>query len=397
MAQTVDMSGKPLPHEFLLAAACCRWPLSADALAAIRSAAATIDWPAFKRVVRRQRVGGLVHNALGAAGVDVPPDIAADLAAQARRIARQNLMLALETMRLQQAFDAAGIPLLVLKGVALAQQVYDTLALKEGKDIDLLVPAGRAEAALARLEADGYALLNPARALTAAQRRAVVRFGSEFALVRHGGGPQVELRFRLTDNMLLLKGIDPFASPQTISLPDGARLRTLNEENLFAYLCVHGASHGWSRLKWLADLNALLARESGAEIKRLYRYAERTGGGRCAGQALLLCRRLLGLRLPATLEAELNGSKRLALLTDMAVYVMAGPDARSGNEQRAFATTRVSLMQFMLGSSPAHFLAQCRIASVRLGDVVRYPLPRALHFLYPLLRVPLWIRRHTWP
>lgn len=396
MAQIVDMAGKTLPREFLLAAACCRWPLSEGAFAAIRSAAAdTIDWPSFLRVVRRQRIGGLVHNALLLAGIDVPPAIEGELAAQARRIARQNLLLAGETVRLQQAFDKAGIPVVVLKGTGLAQHAYDTFALKHGKDIDLLVPAERAEDALAYLEGEGYTLLNPARVLTEAQRHAVVQYGSEFALLRHGRAPQVELRFRLTDNMLLLAGIDPFASPQTIRLPDGAALRTMSEENSFVYLCVHGASHGWSRLKWLADLNALLARKNDVEIERLYHFAQNTGSGQCAGQALLLCQRLLGLRLPAKLEADLKSRKWLGILAAMAMDVMAGPDAVTELEQRPFGSTRVSLMQFLLSNNPAYFIAQCRIASVRLGDVVRYPLPRALHFLYPLLRLPLWMRRRT--
>jgi hypothetical protein len=33
----------------------------------------------------------------------------------------------------------------------------------------------------------------------------------------------------------------------------------LGEDDPVAYLCMHGALHWWSRLKWLADVNALIA------------------------------------------------------------------------------------------------------------------------------------------
>ena len=128
----------PLPREFLLTAACCRWPLDEAVIAELRTlAAGAIDWPYFLRIVRRQRVAGLAHHALAAAEIAPPPAVAQALAAQAQQIARQNLQQAAETARLQGAFDAAGIPVIVLKGVALAQLAYGSLTLKHSKDIDL--------------------------------------------------------------------------------------------------------------------------------------------------------------------------------------------------------------------------------------------------------------------
>ena len=44
---------------------------------------------------------------------------------------------------------------------------------------------------------------------------------------------------------------------------------TLADEPLYAYLCVHGASSAWFRLKWIADLNALLAGRTAEEIAAL--------------------------------------------------------------------------------------------------------------------------------
>lgn len=390
------MTAKALPREFLLVAACCRWPLDAQAKAAVGAAAVpALDWPYVLRIVKRQRVAGLVHHALTMAGIDVPATEASALAAEAERIVRQNLLLAVESARLQRGFDAAGIAVLTLKGTALAQLAYGSLAYKHSRDIDLLVPAGRAEDALRLLEREGYALSAPADALSEAQRRTVIPYGNEFALRRHGREPLVELRWRLTDNMRLVAGMDAFAQPQTVALSGGAGLRTLSDENLFAYLCVHGASHAWSRLKWLADLNALIANKGETDLERLYRHAQAAGSGLCAGQALLLCYRLLGLKLPAGLGDEIQADKRLRLLVAFALDAMVGPDAETEIENRPFGSTRVALMHFLLGRGAGYFMAQCRVLSVRVSDVVRYPLPPPLHFLYPVLRLPTWLWRRV--
>lgn len=66
-----------------------------------------------------------------------------------------------------------------------------------------------------------------------------------------------------------------------MTLPGLGTLNVLRREDEFAYLCVHGAGHSWSRLKWLADLNARLAGLEAQRIAGLYRYAEARGAG-CA-------------------------------------------------------------------------------------------------------------------
>jgi hypothetical protein len=108
--------------DFLLTAVCCRWPPSESRKRAIRAAVAGVtDWNSFLRIVERQRVVGLVHDAMLEAGADVPSPIAENLAWRTHNIAPDNLLLAREAFRLQTTFAAASIPMLSLKGVALAQ------------------------------------------------------------------------------------------------------------------------------------------------------------------------------------------------------------------------------------------------------------------------------------
>ena len=259
-----------LSAEFTLVAACCRWPPSDDSAALRATAKDVSDWARFLRVVKRHRVAVQVRHALAKAAIKMPLAIDTELEVIVKHHVRRGLQLAAETVRLQNVLAAAGIPSLVLKGVALEQLAYGSIAAKETRDIDLLVPPERAEAAVELIERDGYTLSLPAAKLGTMQRRALVRYGREIELMHPCTKVRVELQWRAADNPVLLKGIDAHAANQTVMLSEGAVVRTLAPEDLFAYLCVHGARHSWSRLKWLADLNALVASQQ-PDLEHVYR------------------------------------------------------------------------------------------------------------------------------
>lgn len=381
---------------FLLVCACCRWPASESRDKAVRRRALSItDWGRFLRIARRHRVVALVQHALASARVELPDRIARVLAEDARQTARQGLALAAETVRLQSLLDQAQIPNVVLKGSPLARLAYGSISLKHSRDIDLLVPPERAAAALDLLEREGYAIRSPAERLSEAQHLAVVRFGKDIELVHHRTNLHAELHWRATYNPYLPEGVDAKSPTQDVVVTGDLGVRTLAAEEHFAYLCVHGALHAWWRLKWLADLNALLAAGSEEETARLFRHAQQRGVGLCAGQALLLCHRLLELKLPDGLHAELESSRRLDRLVAIALDCMVGADPERDLFDRRFAATGILLLPFLLGRGWRYFAAQCRVASISLGDVVRYPLPPSLHFLYPILRLPFWLFRQA--
>jgi hypothetical protein len=72
----------------------------------------------------------------------------------------------------------------------------------------------------------------------------------------------------------------------------------------------------------------------------------------------------------------------------------AGQGEHDPHEAR-FGTTRGSVSTFLLNSTWRYQLAELGIHLINPGDVLSIPLPRALRFLYPVLRVPLWAWRHS--
>jgi putative nucleotidyltransferase-like protein len=206
---------------------------------------------------------------------------------------------------------------------------------------------------------------------------------------------RIELHWRLFLNPHAMAETSIMAASRVVPLAGAAGLRTLGEEDLFAYLCMHGALHWWYRLKWLADVNALLAPTAEDGVERLVRSAEARGAGRAAAQTLLLCRRLFATPLPDRLMATLAKSATVRWLEATALDAMiSGQGEREPREER-FGTTRGSLSTFLLSRSWRYRLAELGTHLTNQTDILAVPLPEWLRFLYPILRLPFWVWRHA--
>jgi hypothetical protein len=380
--------------EFALAAAACRWPPSPARDVAVRAAAARVgDGERLVQVVRRQRVAGLVHGALKVAAAEVPAPAGPAIAHTAAGIIRQGMTGAAETARLMRLIEGAGYPVLTVKGAALGAMAYGSIALKHSKDIDLLILPEHAESVIALLEGDGYHITFPAPELSPAQRAMLTRYGKDVAMRRAGAYPQLELHWRMFGNRGLLPTITARAPRQTVILSGGIAVDTLAMPELYAYLAAHGTGDGWSRLKWLADFNALIAPLDGATIASLHDFARRLGVGRCSATALLLCADLLALPLDPAFAVRLRGSRRVRLLCRLSRRLMMPADGVTEVGDWRGAQRMLLLIQLLIAGGARYYAEILRWTLFIQTDMYRSKAPPSLYFLYPLVRLPLWLAR----
>jgi Uncharacterised nucleotidyltransferase len=382
--------------EFRLAAACAIWPSSDRRQEAICTAAAEpLDWSRVLRVANRHQVVGLVHDGLKQVRLDVPPVIVREFDTRAATLVRENLEIARESLRLQRLFDDANLPVLFIKGAVLGLMAFGNLGLRDSQDIDLLVTHEILPAATAVILRAGYRRVDPSSDISDTQLRQVMPLRKDLGFIHQATSLRIELHWRLFLNPHAMAETSIVASSRVVPLTGTAGLRTLGEEDLFAYLCMHGALHWWNRLKWLADINALLATLPEDSIERLVRAAEIRGLGRAVTQALLLCRRLLGTSLSAGLVATLCKSVTVRWLEATALSAMTAGQGERDPHDAPFGTTRGSLSTFLLKRGWRYRLAELNVHLTNQGDVLALPLPQRLRFLYPVLRLPLWAWRHT--
>lgn len=321
---------------------CCAANFSAAPRKQLEQLPADIDWHLFRRLSQRHRVQGLAWNALEPLAKSIPAEVAGALAADARAIAANNLQIALEGGRLLRAFAEAGVPLLFVKGLTVAALAYRAPLLKAAWDVDILVPSDRLGEAAAVLKDEGYRIVIPE-----AEAGLVRWHAAHKDSLWRKANPEVcvELHPRLVDNPAMLPGVGIASPRQIVTIAPGVTLPTLARDELFAYLCVHGASSAWFRLKWIADLAGLLHGLPLEDIERLYRGSQALGAQRAAGQALLLADRLFGTLKGASLRPTLAQDRTTAWLTDAAFQQLAS--STEPTDQR-LGTWRIHLTQLLL-------------------------------------------------
>lgn len=277
--------------EFQLAVHCCRSAFGSDAATAVDLAG--IDWERFYGLIRFHRVQGLVWAALATIAAYVPAEIARRIAGDAARIAATNRASLAESEKLVAALNDNDVDFLILKGLPLGVLAYGTPWLKAGVDIDLLIDKARLHDAVAILLACGFRREDGRREDVAALR-AWHRFRKDSEWWKPGTTARIDLHTRLTDSPALLPDVGLGSPRQAVEAVPGAAFPCLAGDELFAHLCVHGATSAWFRLKWITDLAALLRPKTSEEILRLYHRSQELGAGRGAAQALLLADRLYG-------------------------------------------------------------------------------------------------------
>ena len=295
---------RPDDRELALLAACLRPLASSDRAAVIaRIAAIPFDADRLVALANRHRVSGFVEHGLATIG-HVLPDTAATLLARRAAASRmQSLRNTGEEIRVGQSLAAAGIDAVFVKGSTLAMQAHHTLTLKTSWDVDVLVARGRLDAACETLTALGYRLSILGGITDPLHIRRYLAAHKESEWYHDERGTVVELHTELGDNRAAITTIGLDSPRMPVELMPGTSLPTLAPAPLLAYLVFHGAKHLWARLKWLADVAALL---HDADIETLYREAVALGAGRCPGLAIVLAHELFGIAVPQALLEDIR-------------------------------------------------------------------------------------------
>lgn len=362
---------------FKLAVAACRWSFSSDNADEIRLLSGTVDWADFLHMTRRHRIQSIASRSLRENGISPPAAVAEALAADEVEIAAANLRSAAESFRLQEAFRDRSLSILFVKGLTLSALAYGDPFVKMSSDVDILIDPAALSDASRVLAALSYRCTVPAVGGPSPELEKWHSRLKESVWVNSSSGIALELHTRLADNPDLIPGIGIDSPHQLVSVGQFGTLPTLGTDDLFAYLCVHGASSAWFRLKWIADLIALLSAAGGHNVDRLYGHALSKGAGRAPAQALLLADTLSLVDLPPLLRGEMQRDRISRALSSLAARELL---ARREPTQRMLGTAPTHLSQAFL---PQGWKSGLSESSRRLRDIAfrrgRFPRSNANH------------------
>ncbi len=283
--------------EMNLLLACARTQLrSIDMERIERCGQAPLNWQVFQQLVFRHRIAPLVWQSLGQIdSLTIPHDTQEALREEVDGNTLHALMQTEELIRLLRGFEHAGIHVMPIKGPTLAMQAYANLGLRHTGDIDLLIdPTSVWEADRILTEA-GYVQTVPGFPLRGGQIKAFMTMRKDFTYTHLERGFHIELHWRWSQNAHLfpVDFEEIWARREEVQL-GGNCVAAMPPEDLFLYLCAHGAHTGWFRLKWLCDLHELMAQ---LDMPQLVSRAHDLGMSRILSQGLVLAHRWLDMPL----------------------------------------------------------------------------------------------------
>jgi hypothetical protein len=279
----------------------------------------------------------------------IPPEVRQSLAERQRTQIFFSLRLTAELFRVLEIFKSAGVEAVVVKGPVLAMQAYGDPAMRSYGDLDLLVRQRDIRRATELMIASGFTAAVPLSAIDAGKIPGQYLFSN----------PESKLLVELHNDRTLRYFPRPlpleefFARRIPVRL-DSHDVPALCVEDELVLICIHGAKHLWERLMWIADVGALITRQSSIDWDRVEKSTQTVGAQRMLHTGLRLATTLLATALPQKVKSIVDADVvATQLAKDVNKWLPTAGDASPGLFERALFRLR---MRGSLVAAPVYLL-----------------------------------------
>ena len=204
-----------------------------------RRPVALTEWQDAFQVAEQETILPYFAARLRQTGAALPGPIQDDLSRAEREAARNSFWWTSELRGILQAFAAAAIPVIPLKGPMLAERIYGGIALRQSCDLDLLVRPEHIGSASSQLEKLGFTSISRPSDHDYAWRR---------------GTTLVELHFDVENPRAF--NFDVAGAWKRAGRRDflGQQVWQFAPSDELLYVCLHGVRHRFERLSHVLDI-----------------------------------------------------------------------------------------------------------------------------------------------
>jgi hypothetical protein len=225
---------------------------------------APIDEALANFAVKRHRVGAMLYKATQN-NPNVGELAASILSSSYQKNIRAILSQRAALQKLTVLLEDHAIPFSILKGLGVANQIYDDPHTRESKDIDIQIAPHTSEAAIQLLSKNGYIYkpysLRANRSVKLKRQLSDMKLFKDLTFIDPQFSTVIELHQRLFK-----------VEPKNLTADFSAAIKFQQTPSVLdsyycLYIILHGAVSLWQRLKWLVDLS-LLARQMSVPKRR---------------------------------------------------------------------------------------------------------------------------------
>jgi hypothetical protein len=316
---------------------CSREAVARQPHAVAAAAARVRDWQRVVDLAAEHRVMAYVLRALSESTIEAPAMAASRLAGARLASMMQVMMLGNVLGSLATEMQALQVPVIVLKGPALARTIYPAIQFRPYSDIDLTVQDCDEAAAVAALQRAGY--VEVAYAAEDARRAQSSHCDHEGAYHRLFYSQDSEAMVELHLDPLQI-GLRPSCEAarwqRAVPVPGYPHVLMLCPEDQIIQLSVHVHKHGFERLIWLKDLDLLLRTYADKIDWDLVLSVARAEGVRpSVWYSLLITAHLLGTPIAPALLRRLRPAAPTRLMYRLVWPIARVADLRGHMRRRA--------------------------------------------------------------
>ncbi|NJP38025.1 nucleotidyltransferase domain-containing protein [Alkalicoccus luteus] len=230
---------------------------------------------------------------------------------KAARITFYHFQLIREMVKLNDCFNKNKLKALHLKGLLLSQKLFGDLSLRSTSDIDLLVSLSDLEGAEELLKAIGYK-----EQVYFSRRLNDWKWRHHHSTFISEEGLKVELHWRLHPGPGKEPSFQALWEQREMIIIAGNAFFMPGSDHLFQFLIMHGARHGWSRLRWLYDIHMLVLKYGQA-----FSYRGGFVPEHVYGSALKLSKDIFNTEVPDEFSGLLTSEKSVSLADQTHIYL----------------------------------------------------------------------------
>jgi hypothetical protein len=264
------------------------------------------DWRRLVDWARRFNVGGLFYREIKSRNFPtelIPIDVRNRSREAYRIIAIRNTSLFSDALKVLKSLADNQVPVIALKGLSLANNIYGDIALRPMSDMDLLVKEEDLVKAGRLLLTLGYQQDFPAWESTS-------KFYHHLPPFTNKSGAMIELHWNIvTPDSPIKVDLDGLWERACLIKIYNVEVRAFSPEDLFLHLCIHACFHLQTGLGLipLCDIAGLIITSADKiDWQIIIERATLWGGQKCVYLMLLLVRELMGAAPPDKIMSEIK-------------------------------------------------------------------------------------------
>ncbi len=215
------------------------------------------DWSYVLEHAVINRIAPLAYAHLNSASGPVPEYVLTDLKRSCQQIKIKNALLLDELSRIIPALASKNIKIMVLKGMALIDMVYRDPALRQMRDIDVLIREKDFEEIRRQLLGLGY---NTTAELPNMSGVELVEYSHFFDQIKFKkiSGALIDSHFRLLNMGLPQKDESMIWDRAVATNIAGVNVLIPSPEDMLLHLCFHTSQHHYSKISHFCDIHEAL-------------------------------------------------------------------------------------------------------------------------------------------